>query len=85
MEKNILGAPGSPYHGSPPLIAICPFAAVWDGAGTCKNQKVSPKKNFFEKERLGRTWQPVTWFPTPFVVVHRRWALHGRLGQRWRL
>jgi hypothetical protein len=43
QKKQKLGAPGSPYDGSPPhsspLIAIGPFMAVWDGVGACENQK----------------------------------------------
>jgi hypothetical protein len=38
-----------------------------------------------EKSFWARTWQPARPFPTPFVALHRRWAVRGRLGRRLRL
>jgi hypothetical protein len=31
-----------------------------------------------EKSFWARTWQPARPFPTPFVALHRRWAVRGR-------
>jgi hypothetical protein len=44
--------------------------------GACENQKGSQnqKKENEKQIKIGRTWQPVRPFPTPFVAVRRRGA-----------
>jgi hypothetical protein len=51
-------------------MAVELLAAIWDGVGTCENQKVSKKINKNEKKNIGHIWQPVALFPHPIAVVH---------------